>query len=489
MLTTKVPAVFAALLILLAAITILSTDLTTGKNLYGGEYNTLERSAAFSKQGDWLSVYSSNARSGKKPPLQYWLTAIHLKLGMPELVSLRMWPFIFLIGLLVVTALISFHLSNDNPWVIPASILLLTSSSILVRLGRSGMLDAGVAFFLMSALLSFLYAKERSKYWILCGLFIGLGALQKAPVALLFVLFIMLVLRFKQDSYYRWQLLRNNRYFNRGLYLGLALVLFWPVLQTFRMGMGFSETAFEEMVMRFSPVGQARKGRDSFMLFDWLWDDIHMLSLVAGLCVVGILVAKKWRDNNLVFALAVLVLLISVFLFFATGRMHTRYLAFLTPLLIVLVIKVVDDISPKKPMIFGFAVLMLALSLGNVQDSIDHINAKDNFTVYQERAALIDEYRQDHERVFLDTSLIHKGAYGYFGESKLPFYGQNLVKGRKFDRLRRYLGKRPRLLLVPIIGIGTNEYRDQLISLLGPLEIVVEKGDIFIWRYRPALVN
>ncbi len=489
MLTTKAPAVFAALLILLAAITILSKDLTTGKNLYSGEYHTLERSAAFSKHGDWLSVYSANARSAKKPPLQYWLTAINLKLGMPELVSLRMWPFIFLIGLLVVTALISFHLSNDNPWVIPASILLLTSSYSLVWLGRSGTLDTGMAFFLMSALLSFLYAKERSKYWILCGLFIGLGALQKAPVALLFVLLIMLVLRFKQDSYYRWQLLRNNRYFNCGLYLGLALALFWPVLQTFRMGMGFAETAFKQMVVRFSPVGQAREGRDSFALFDWLWDDIHMLSLVAGLCVVSILASKKWRDNNLVFALAALVLLISVFLFLATGAMHPRYLAFLTPLLIVLVVKVVDDISPKKPMIFGFAVLMLALSLGNVQDSIDHINAKDNFTVYQERAALIDEYRQDHETVILDQSLLNAAAYGYFGESKLRFYGVNLSKGRNFDRLSRFFHERSRLRLVPIIGIGTNEYRDQLISLMGPLEIVAEKGKIYIWRYRPDEVN
>ena len=49
------------------------------------EVCTLDRSTAFARFGDWLNVYSDNAVSFRKPPLQDWLTAILLEGNVPDL--------------------------------------------------------------------------------------------------------------------------------------------------------------------------------------------------------------------------------------------------------------------------------------------------------------------------------------------------------------------------------------------------------------------
>lgn len=70
------------------------------------EVCTLDRSTAFARFGDWLNVYSENAVSFRKPPLQYWLTAILLELNVPELVALRAPSFVFaLSGLAAIRSL------------------------------------------------------------------------------------------------------------------------------------------------------------------------------------------------------------------------------------------------------------------------------------------------------------------------------------------------------------------------------------------------
>ena len=43
------------------------------------EYHTLDRSNAFLLTNDWFTVYQQNTPTFKKPPLQYWLTAVALK--------------------------------------------------------------------------------------------------------------------------------------------------------------------------------------------------------------------------------------------------------------------------------------------------------------------------------------------------------------------------------------------------------------------------
>ena len=314
-------AIVVSLGIFLGAAIFFSHHLSTGRNLHYDEFYTLERSSGFEKHNDWLSVYSWNRKTAKKPPLQYWLTGISMKLGMPDLLALRIWSFISFLGLLLAGGYFCFLLTGGNVWAGAACILMLCNSSVLVSLGRSGLLDAGMGFFVMSSLLAFYLARENDWAWLVCGLMIGLGSLQKAPVALVFVGIMLFILARQRDEDYRWADLRQNKSFNHGCFLASFMLFSWPLVQTFRMGFEYFEVAIhKEMIKRFVPADDKIVGGEMFDWADWLWQDLHVFCLVAGLCVLLVLFSKRWRKNHFLFALAVLILITLVGFSLARGK-------------------------------------------------------------------------------------------------------------------------------------------------------------------------
>ena len=473
------PITISGILLFIVAV-ILSQDLATGKNLHYDEFYGLERSIGFDKYRDWFSVYSLNKPCAKKPPLQYWLIAINMRMGLPELLSLRLWSYIFLLGVIILTAFTSYYLCQDNPWAISATILLISCSTKLIVLGRSGMLDAGMSFWVMASLLALFYAKGNPKWWIICGLAIGFGALQKAPVAFLFVVIILFILNVKGEEDYSWPKLRKNRFFNCGYYLSLFLLLSWPIFQTFRHGLSYFHTSFKkEMITRFSPIGTEKVAVDDhFVWVGWLWADIHFISLVALLCLLMIFLFKKWRDNNFLFAIAILIGLICLFFSLATGKIYSRYLVVLTPLLIILVVKVINDISQWQPMVFCLGIVSFFFAIGNIQLSLDAINGRDSFTRAKEITMLIDTYRKDNDKVLTDKSAVPAGAYGYFGQSKLPYYAYWFNRDRDLDNAKRVINKSGNSLIGASL-VGSKER----ISKMADGFIELERfEDVMIWK-------
>lgn len=479
------PALLACATVLLLAALFFAQQLSTGRNLQFDEFYALERSYGFAKHGDWLSVYSGNQITAKKPPLQYWLVAIALESGMPELLALRFWSYLFFLALLLAGGYFCYLLSGKNVWAGAACMLLLCSSTELVKQGRSGMLDAGMGFFILCSLLALYLARNRPSAWLFCGFAIGLGALQKAPVGLLFVTIMLCVMTLSGDDRHSWRLLKKDYQFRRGLALALLMIFSWPIVQTLRMGSKYFSIAVKrEMLVRFSPIS-VKPGADDdyFQWLSWLAHDLGLFTFVAVLCVALVLFVKRWRNNRFLFAIAILILIIAAALSLATGKIYSRYLVVFSPLLIILSVIVISDLTRQwKPAVFGLSLLFFFFSFSAVKETLEEIDRRDTLTPAKEYIELIDRHRTENERVFIDASILPAGAYGIFGKSQLPFYYYHFRSTRDFRGFDRIVDDSEHG--VALVGLTSLAHKNKVEESAGPLETIAIKGDVVVWRYR-----
>ena len=110
------PFVLSAIFIALLAIYYFSL-LPLGQIQHGDEYLTLDRANSFVIRDDFLSVYSNNLPTFKKPPLQYWITAFLIRQGMDLEFALRFPAFLFGILTLINVGVLAYLIDPKNPWV------------------------------------------------------------------------------------------------------------------------------------------------------------------------------------------------------------------------------------------------------------------------------------------------------------------------------------------------------------------------------------
>ena len=462
-----------------------SLGLGSGTHFHYDEFHTMERSSGFLKFNDWWAVFTQNHISAQKPPLQYWLTAINFKLGLNEFLALRIWSFVFLFCSYICVGLLAKELSNGNSWSLPAGILMAACSTILIKHGRSAMLDAGMSFFMLAAFLGFLYAKRDERWWVFCGIFIGLGALQKAPVSLLLIAFMLFFLNKKNDECYQWSILRNNRYFNIGFYIALGMSVFWPILQSFRMGREYASEFNKQVLKRFSPFGDERMTNFDFLKWvDWLFQDMGFLAIPL-LCAVPILVLRKsFRNNNAHFAFALIVMVIMFAFTLATGSIYSRYLVILTPLLIVLLLKLISDLTPWKPTVLVVSMLSFLLSLPSIHSALVFTNASDSYYRAKLIVELVDSYIDESDHLAVDRKHLPLGAYGYFSDNKSHFSGVVIREKNDYKAWGRLFGQDNKS---SVLGVAAS-HRDKILEQIGTgLNIsyteLYRDADTIIWRY------
>jgi 4-amino-4-deoxy-L-arabinose transferase-like glycosyltransferase len=132
---------------------------------------------------DWV-VPVFNGRAGfDKPPLLYWLTALWYKAFGPSELGSRVFSACFLVVTCAVTFLIGERLFTARVGLLAGAIL--GTSGLTVILGRMGLMDTGLMFFVVTAVYLLLTAGERARLtrYIGSGALIGLGMLIKGPIA------------------------------------------------------------------------------------------------------------------------------------------------------------------------------------------------------------------------------------------------------------------------------------------------------------------
>ncbi len=467
-----ISAAILTLVVLCAAVIWLSDGLRQGTYMHSDEFLTLERSHAFLKFDDWLTVRSNNEVSHKKPPLQYWLTAALLRNGVDEFLSVRVWSFLFLAGICLGTALLTRQLAPDNPWAPVASVLLLIASPEFVQNGRSGLLDSGMAFFVLLTVISFFKARDDGRWWVACGVCAGLGALQKTPLALGLVLLFLAVCRLRRCEGYSWSVLKSDRRFMTGLCIAVTLTLAWPTLQVMVHGTGHLKVAYaQEMLERFTPGISARQKLWSWA--HWFWDDWGAISVLSAACVAVVFGSRRWRSDHRTFLLAVFVLLFWLFMSIASGRVFYRYFTTLLPVLACLTACVIARLY-YKPMVLAVAVALFLASFGRV----DRARAKihdDNTTSVRLVCAAFQSSMESARFLLLDRRSIPPGAFGYYVDTKMPVRVVDFIAGVNTKNLKSKMN-------FPAMGIELFEFEPNLKEIVSDYKVIWSDGRVFIWR-------
>lgn len=306
------------------------------------EYLTLDRSNAFLVKGDWLSVYSNYEPNFKKPPLQYWLTALALaNFGDLEF-ALRIWPFLFGLGLLAAVGFLAYAVNPSKPYTIPASSLILAGSPMLWEYALSAMLDTGAAFFLTLAVAGSILAIRRPKWWFFVAIVIWLEALQKSPVGIFSLLAILVIVHATAKLHdVKLREILNDRNFQYAVALGLVLIFSWHLLQILRHGLKALARVIGEN-SRFIPTSGFLDRELHF--WGWISQDAVWLWIPAILSLIFL--PRFFRKPESLIA-PLLFICFVVLVTLAQGNVHPWYLLLVLPLLAVSLANLIARIFPS----------------------------------------------------------------------------------------------------------------------------------------------
>jgi 4-amino-4-deoxy-L-arabinose transferase-like glycosyltransferase len=190
-----------------------------------GRYAEIAREMLVTHQ--WLIPKLNAIPYFEKPPLQYWATAIFLKIFGVHPFAVRFWT--GLLGFLTLPWIlfVGNRLFGPERGTLAAWILL--GSWYFVGLGHIGTLDMSVSFWMTVALGAFLIAQsdEKKSLWMLVAwLAAGLGFMSKGLMALALPAITLALYSFSTKQWTPWKKLRIGT----GLPLFLIITLPWLVL-------------------------------------------------------------------------------------------------------------------------------------------------------------------------------------------------------------------------------------------------------------------
>lgn len=333
--------------------------LPTGSISRFDEYLTFDRSFNIIRHQDWFTIYLMDEPNFSKPPLHYWLTALAMEHSSDLEFALRIWPFMEGLMLLFCVGVLAYVLKPSTPFVLLLAVVLASGSRHLWALSTSAMLDTGDALFLTMTLISLLLSLRDPRYWYLVAFSIALGALQKSPINLLMVIYVLTVLQlFKRHHGMDIAEVVRNKHFKIAIPLAFLSVIIWPLVQVARYDFSFMEHYYSgQILQRFAPSFGSHKV--SFIkLLEWVVRP-------NPLCITLSLILLPWaiRFVDRVHAIVMLSVVIAFFVLMtlASGQIFHRYTLLIEPIfyayLAVLVILFVPNI--KKALVLSITAVLL----------------------------------------------------------------------------------------------------------------------------------
>jgi 4-amino-4-deoxy-L-arabinose transferase-like glycosyltransferase len=444
-------------------------------------FYTFLRSRNILESGDWLTIHYNFEPSFKKPPLQYWLTALLLSAGWEPTFALRIWPFVFGICVLVLTGVVARTIAPGRPWAAPSAVMLAAASPMFWVHAQQGMLDTGQAFFLLATLGAALLAARDSRWWLLAGAAVGLGFLQKTPVALLaLTLWVGTQQRLDPAGVYAWQQLRNDRWFRWAAVIALVLCVLWPLVQVLRHGGDFLDVFFyQEMASRFSPLPEKRHGTfpgSTVQWLGWLRDDAAHVWLPSLLVLPVVLCSRRFRDDPRLRGLAWLIVACCLFLAAAGGKTSPRYLLVVLPVLSIVSAVALTTLF-SRPLV---APLLCAVLLGaNLPALLEAPAFARRFDYREERR--VSELFREILRPGEQPVFIRIGKQGEFPDSAFSYFS-DVDRHVIFVRPKHISEVLPELDSRPYLGLTHRIHTRQLTRAIGPLHVVGETENYVIWR-------
>jgi 4-amino-4-deoxy-L-arabinose transferase-like glycosyltransferase len=329
------------------------------------EFLAHDRALGFVRTGDWFTTYTNNVPSFEKPPLQYWMTAGLMVAGVTDTVALRLPSMLFALGMLCVAAWLAHLLVPNTPSAMPLAVLLLTFSTWFWSYANSAMLETGAAFFATGALACAIVALRRPRFWYLVAAMIGAGALQKAPVGLLFLMSALPALWIAHRGMgAAWASIPKSPALWRAAVVACGLVLAWPLLQSAMHGIGAARRSHgREMIMRFAP--DPEEGLRGLA-------DIERL-LVTGEpwlrwpALVAVLILPLVVRRPAAVMVTAVVVIYATALTVAGGSVYQRYTVTILPLLMAALAAVLMHLRPVPWTGLALGGVIVGLSGGPIQ--------------------------------------------------------------------------------------------------------------------------
>jgi 4-amino-4-deoxy-L-arabinose transferase-like glycosyltransferase len=462
-----------------------SQDLNAGSPRHYDAYYSLVRSIGFLDTGDWLAVHRNHQPDFRKPPLQYMLTALCMKAGMDDLQALRLWPFVFALGTLLGTILLTHLVAPRSPWAMPSAVLLLASSLNLAEHARMGLLETGMVLLLVLSVCAVFLAERSPRWWVAAGVLIGLGFLQKVPIALaVCVPLVGALCWLPGEPGYSWKALRRSLHFRIGSAIALLLCAFWPLVQTLRFGSKYLEIQLlRQIVYRLHPQpppGLPGSGPEPLRWLDWLRFDSQWAWLLCLGLLLTVFVAPRFRRNGRLLLCSIYVALAIAVLAAAGGEVYPRYILVFIPFLAVVGGVVLAQWIPWPPLSAGIAAALLASNALALAEVVRPPGDGDG-----DRMARARIFRDKLEPNETPIFFYAKSRRLEFPPPAFLYYADLDRRVMVFDRdaLGR-LGpaKVRRRLPPPLQGLSHRDDYPMAQRYLGPLVEAGRHGDYVVWK-------
>ena len=265
----------------------------------------------------------------------------------------RLPSFIFGIALLILTGILAQSINKDNPYCAPAAMLILSSFTLYWELTVSALLDTGMVFFSVCAVLGTLLALREPRYWYLVGAAVGVGALQKAPLAALLVGGILLLIPLtKRYHAIKISSVLKSKHFRLALLIAVLMIAWWPALQTIIYGYkAIKQQYVSQMLERFNPIGPGQSN-------DWYQIFIADDGTIWLPAILSVIVIPFFFRNLEAFIPVTIVLSFFFLMGMASGYVSARYSLLILPFVAASLAALLGRILPPPT-----TALMLALGL------------------------------------------------------------------------------------------------------------------------------
>jgi len=171
----------------------------------------------------------------EKPPLYMWLTAFLYKFYGQTAFVARFWAASFGVLGVLFTYLLARKLFGRFVGILSGIILATTFHYLYYS--RNGILDVPVTFFMVACIFFFILGREKPIWFVLSGLFLGLGVMTKGTVAFLILPALLSLVIFEENKK-----VFLNRYLGLGFGAFLLTVLPWHLYMYFKHGKTFLES-------------------------------------------------------------------------------------------------------------------------------------------------------------------------------------------------------------------------------------------------------
>ncbi len=136
------------------------------------------------RTGDWWNVRFNGELNFEYPPMFIWLEALSMKVwGINDFAA--KFPVSLLGGAtIVLTYLLTLELTADA-WLAGLAMIVLMSTQYFIKYSMHAMTDVPCAFFFLLSVYAYVKGLRHPKYFLLCGVALGLTILTRSVVGLL----------------------------------------------------------------------------------------------------------------------------------------------------------------------------------------------------------------------------------------------------------------------------------------------------------------